>query len=327
MVTFFPEGAETVTTNTYTIRFRANATAVKNSNPFQRPDQRVSYALPLSGARLFFGAVQINLDALDGSWNEIEEDTEFRMAVPQAGQVMQITAQVVNRAGHQSKRISKLVFFAGVRYQRVIALPKWNRIELAWQTMGETFGAEFDVYRLKDGESKPGTLLAANVTPIGTGNGGMPMYKVHDFDVKPGERYRYYVEGVFELPYENGLREYRSQSEVVGQTAMVTVTSETVSNVAPNPTRGNVVFSVAVPKTFQNTERGESRIPTDVEVSVFNVRGQLTRALKRSSEMEPVLTLQWDGTYQDGTQAPSGIYFLRVKAGATETVRKIVLLR
>ena len=94
-----------------------------------------------------------------------------------------------------------------------------------------------------------------------------------------------------------------------------------------NPTRGTVVFSVAIPKTFQNTERGDARVPTDVDISVFNVRGQLTRALKRSSEMEPVLTMQWDGTYQDGTQAPSGIYFLRVKAGATETVRKIVLLR
>jgi len=40
-----------------------------------------------------------------------------------------------------------------------------------------------------------------------------------------------------------------------------------------------------------------------------------------------VVTLRWDGTTQSGSQAPSGVYFLRVKAGDAEGVRKIVLLR
>jgi hypothetical protein len=152
------------------------------------------------------------------------------------------------------------------------------------------------------------------------------MYHVYDTDVQPGRDYRYYVEGVFDLPYEGGTREYRSKSKVVAQTAMLGLV-DIVSNVAPNPTRGSVTFSVAVPASFEESTFGQIPIPTDVDIRVYNVRGQLVRTLKTSSELNPVVTMRWDGTYQDGTPAPSGIYFLRVKSGEEEAVRKIVMLR
>jgi flagellar hook assembly protein FlgD len=122
------------------------------------------------------------------------------------------------------------------------------------------------------------------------------------------------------------MREYHSKSTTVGQTAMVGVT-DVVSNLAPNPTRGSVTFSVSIPRSFEETDRGPSRIPTDVDVRVYNVQGQLIRTLKRDSELNTVVTMRWDGTTQNGLHAPSGVYFLRVKAGDTEGVRKIVLLR
>lgn len=172
----------------------------------------------------------------------------------------------------------------------------------------------------------PGTRIAENVTPQGTSTQGQPYYRVHDFDVSAGSDYRYYVEGVFDLPYEGGLREYRSQSKVLAQTAMVQVV-DVVSNLAPNPTRGSVTFSVAIPPSFNETARGLSRIPTDVDIRVYNVRGQLIRTLKRGGELNTVLTMRWDGANQDGVQSPSGVYFLRVQSGDTEAVRKIVLLR
>jgi len=324
-ITFVPEGPETVTTNSYTLRFKARARAVPNQNPRQGPD-RISYASPLEEGRLILGTRQVGLDALDGRWDELEEDAEFTISIPQAGQKIVLVAEVENGVAVHSPPATKVVFFAGVRFDRVIALPKWNRIDLLWETTGETFGALYDVYRLEEGQAMPGTRIAQRVSPIGTGPRGQVRYQIHDFDVAVGHDYRYYVEGVFELPFDGGSREYRSKSKVVGQTAMVEV-ADVVSNLAPNPTRGTVTFSVAVPRSFENTERGQSRVPTDVDVRVYNVRGQLIRTIKQSSELNAVVTLRWDGTTQGGSPAPSGIYFLRVKAGDAEGVRKIVLLR
>lgn len=325
-IAFVPEGPETVTTNTYTLRFRAKANAVPNRNPYQGTE-RVSYALPLNGATLNLGSLRIDLDAVDERWDEIEEDCEFTVTLSQVGLVA-FNVYAENEIKFKSKPTTKLVYFAGVRYQRVLALPKWNRMEVSWETRGETFGATFDVYRLGSGQSKPGTLVAQNVSPVGTSSEGQPIYKVHDFDVEPGRDYRYYVEGVFLLPYEGGMREYRSQSTTVGQIAMVQVLGgDLLSNVAPNPTHGAVTFSVAVPKTLTNTPRGPLRVPTNVDIRVYDVRGQLVRTLKNSSELNSVVTMRWDGTSQSGVPAPSGIYFLRVKAGDDEAIRKVVLLR
>jgi hypothetical protein len=324
-ITFSPAGPETLTTNTYTLRFHVKAHAVPNQNAYQGPNERVSYALPLDGAILTLGSLTINLEALDGRWDELEEDCEFSVGLSQVGQVA-FTVRAFNEINFKSKRTTKTVYFAGVRYDRVVAIPKWNRIDVAWETMGETFGAKYDVYRLERGHAMPGTLIAQNVYPYQTGSQGQPMYQVHDFGVTAGTDYRYYIDGVFDLAVEGGTKQYSSRSQIVGQTAMIQVV-DVVSNLAPNPTRGTVTFSVAVPKSFDETPRGPSRIPTDVDIRVYNVRGQLMRTLKRSEELNTVLTMRWDGTMQDGVPAPSGVYFLRVKAGETEAVRKIVLLR
>ncbi|HEU4929624.1 MAG TPA: hypothetical protein VFU38_07315, partial [Candidatus Krumholzibacteria bacterium] len=279
-ITFVPEGPETVTTNTYTMRFKAKARAVPNQNPNQG-SERVSYSLPLDDGKLVLGAVQIGLDPLDGSWDEIEEEATFGMQIPQAGQHIILTVQVENNAGFKSPLATKVVYFAGVRFESVLAIPKWNRIDVNWQTVGQTFGAVYDVYRLEKGESGPGERIVRGIRSVENNSQGVANYQVQDFDVQAGTEYRYYVEGVFDLPYEGGSREYRSKSKVVGQTAMVQVV-DVVSNVTPNPTRGSVTFSVSVPPSFNETSRGPSRIPTDLDIAVFNVRGQLVRALKRS---------------------------------------------
>ncbi len=324
VIEFVPEGPETVTTNSYTMRVKAKATAVPNRNPNQGND-RVSYALPFSEGKLIFGPLLIGLDALDGSWNELEEEAEFTLSIPQAGQSVVLVFQTRNNAGFRSQRATKTVYFAGVHFDRVIALPKWNRIVVAWETRGETFGATYDVYRLEAGQAMPGTLIAQNVQSHASGLSG-PAYQVNDFDVTKGSGYRYYVEAVFVLPFEGSTQEYHSQSPIVGQTAMMQIV-DVVSNMAPNPTKGTVTFSVAVPPSFEQTARGPARIPTDVDVRVFDVRGKLIRTLADSSELNAVVTMKWDGTTQDGVAVPSGVYFLRVLSGDTEAVRKIVLLR
>jgi hypothetical protein len=65
-----------------------------------------------------------------------------------------------------------------------------------------------------------------------------------------------------------------------------------------------------------------------VEVSIFDVQGRLVRTLEREDVSAPgIYRVQWNGHDAAGRQAPSGVYFARVRAGALEQAVKIVLLR
>jgi hypothetical protein len=60
---------------------------------------------------------------------------------------------------------------------------------------------------------------------------------------------------------------------------------------------------------------------------IFDVRGREVARL-----MDDVLSpgpgsLFWDGTYANGGEAPSGIYFVDLLAGRQRVVRKLVMAR
>jgi hypothetical protein len=183
------------------------------------------------------------------------------------------------------------------------------------------------VYRLGAGEALPGTLIKENVLPSGPPRNGFIPFAYDDRDIVAGRDYGYYVEGHFELPFEGGTREYRSASKVVTQTAMIPFTDDMISNMAPNPTRGAVTFSVSVPRTYAGPERAPIRQATPVDISIFNVNGQLVRNLASRGSLEDVMTLHWDGYDQKNRLAPSGIYFVRATAGSASGFQKIVLIR
>ena len=66
---------------------------------------------------------------------------------------------------------------------------------------------------------------------------------------------------------------------------------------------------------------------TQVEVSIFNVRGQVVRVLKEGLLEQGDHDLVWDGKNSDGQLLPSGqyVYSLRTKAGST--AKKMIMLR
>jgi len=326
-VEFAMAGPETLYTNQYTLKFKVRSTAVPNQNANIPAGQRVNYATTLRRGWLVIGATQILLDADDGDWDELEEDCTFVLNIPQAGGST-LNVRIENEAGFRSGLVTKRLYFAGVNYSRTSVTVKTGRIDVGWETAGEDFDATYNVYRLTAGQAMPGTLIKENVQPSGATHGGFTPYTYIDRDVVAGTDYRYYVEGVFTLPFEGGTRVYHSPSQVVGQTALVPFsTGVLVSNMAPNPTRGSVTFSVAVPRTYGGSPTAPTRLATPVEVSVFNVRGQLVRELRKGSDLDDFLTLRWDGTNRLAEPVPSGVYFLRVLAGGTSEVSKIVLIR
>jgi hypothetical protein len=326
VVEFSTPGADTVLTNEYTIRFKAIATAVPNRNPNLGPDKRVNYAAPLKKGWLALGeGSRVPINPIDGKWDEAEEDCEFHVQLAGVGASL-FVVDVENSYTVSSLSTPKRVYFVGVDYSRTSLTADGNRIKVGWEIVGNPFGAKFDVYRLEPGETMPGRRIASHV-PSGTPRGGFIPYLYVDRDVVAGRDYRYYVQGAFSLPYGDGTRDYTSNSKVIEKTAMIPILDSVISNVAPNPTRGAITVSVAVPRTYGGTEFSPVRMYTPVNVSIYSVNGQRVRTLRTGNSLEDVLTLRWDGTNERNLPVPSGVYFVRAEAGSNKGFRKIVLLR
>jgi len=83
----------------------------------------------------------------------------------------------------------------------------------------------------------------------------------------------------------------------------------------PNPFNQATVIQYSVPKM------------THIEISVFNLRGQIVNTLVNRQEAAGIFDIQWDGTDHQGKVAPTGIYFIRFLSDKHQQTRKIVLIR
>ncbi len=64
-----------------------------------------------------------------------------------------------------------------------------------------------------------------------------------------------------------------------------------------------------------------------VRVTLFDVRGRLTRTLQSGVMPPGRQTLTWDGRDESGVPAAGGVYFCRIEAGELQTVRKMILVK
>lgn len=66
---------------------------------------------------------------------------------------------------------------------------------------------------------------------------------------------------------------------------------------------------------------------TRVELTIYNLQGQLVSTLVNESKAPGQYSVTWDGTNVHGKQAPSGIYFYCIKAGEHLFTRKLTIVR
>lgn len=66
---------------------------------------------------------------------------------------------------------------------------------------------------------------------------------------------------------------------------------------------------------------------TRVELTIYNLQGQLVSTLVNESKAPGQYSVTWDGTNVHGKQAPSGIYFYCIKAGEHFFTRKLTIVR
>jgi hypothetical protein len=100
------------------------------------------------------------------------------------------------------------------------------------------------------------------------------------------------------------------------------------SHASPNPFHEVTNISVDIPETIAPNENGIPTLTqTPVSIAVYDVLGRRVTELFDGSFFSQVQTFRWDGTDADGRQLPSGIYFLKVTAGAATEVKKVAIVR
>ncbi len=83
----------------------------------------------------------------------------------------------------------------------------------------------------------------------------------------------------------------------------------------PNPFNAGTEIHYQLPETVQ------------VEIMVYNVLGQKIRVLANQRQEAGKYRLTWNGDSEQGQMLPSGIYFLRMRAGKFVADRKLLLLK
>lgn len=83
----------------------------------------------------------------------------------------------------------------------------------------------------------------------------------------------------------------------------------------PNPFNPATTISFQVPRE------------AEVELEVFNIIGQRVLVLIKDILEAGSYKMQWDGKFESGRTAPTGIYFYRLRAPGISLVRKMVLIK
>jgi hypothetical protein len=317
-----------------TLRMTAKSLAVPNQNPLHSNPK--DYAAPLKDAVLSIDGVgEIRLDPDDGHWNETEEDLTFALHGLSGG-LTRVQVRVRNAFGAPSGTIEKRIYFLGLKFALFNFRMERGLIEASWQTVGETFDARIDLYRVTEvGGAPVAELLLSGAQPENPGE-LFQRYRYEDREIVPGRVYRYYVVGSFDWNWPDSTETISTRSETYSIRAMLPLNEgQYVSNVAPNPFRETTTISVDVPPTFVDSDVNDfagvlgirREVPTGVSIQVYDVKGRRVKDVFTGSLYARVESFTWDGTNANNERVPSGIYFIKATAGTVQDVKKVVVVR
>lgn len=110
--------------------------------------------------------------------------------------------------------------------------------------------------------------------------------------------------------------------------ALLTVTGGT-TDAGPGARASELALARPSPNPFTSSTRVAFTMPhaADVSLDVYDLGGRLVRTLARGERHAAgAHALDWDGRSETGAPAPSGAYFVRLRAGGGDRTRRVVRL-
>ncbi len=86
----------------------------------------------------------------------------------------------------------------------------------------------------------------------------------------------------------------------------------------PNPFNPSTTITFEIPQLYANS---------NVNLSIYNLRGQKIRSLVTANMAAGIHAIQWDGTNDIGQNVASGLYLFRLTAGDFAETNKMLLLK
>ncbi|MFB3844710.1 MAG: choice-of-anchor J domain-containing protein [Candidatus Cloacimonadaceae bacterium] len=188
-----------------------------------------------------------------------------------------------------------------------------NYVMIEWTTQSETNVSGFYLFRNTENDlsaaERINAFIAANNTSHETD------YVLYDREVLCGHTYYYWLQNI----------DLNGEFDFHGPVS-VTISSG-ANNIPDIPI--NTGLQVVYPNPFIDQATIAFGLTKDEEVKViiFNTKGELIRNLYSGSKKAGNYRVFWDGCNDRGKAAPSGIYFVRMKAGKNNSSLMLTLIK
>lgn len=145
-------------------------------------------------------------------------------------------------------------------------------------------------------------------------------------DPAPGHLYRYLVQG------QNAIARFRwrdtQTSDNYGILTIKVEETDATNIDIPVATR-RIAMLGNVPDPFNPSTEIRYVLPEagPVRLEIFDIRGRLVRRIFEGRQVAGLQAQNWNGLRDDGTQAPSGTYFARVKGAAGVGTERLTLVK
>ncbi|NOY58671.1 MAG: T9SS type A sorting domain-containing protein [Calditrichaeota bacterium] len=287
--------------------------------PFQKPN---SFILTIFTTLVFFAAIADGAD-LSGSLTDVAagtpianavvwlEGTAYKDTTDSGGKyfISNIPAGsytvIVAAENYQQKVISgfQVSDVVPVELANFSARLEGSHIVLQWRTNSESANMGFEIYRRDSGKSDFGKI---GWVPGAGSTSTLRLYSFADFETETGKNYFYKLK---QIDY-NGKSEWSDEIEL------------------RVPVPSTILLEQNYPNPFNPTTTIRYQLPrkTKVMISVFNIEGKQVDILINKAQQPGEHSVTWNGRDRYGSQLPSGIYFLQLRADNFQQVRKMTLL-
>ena len=189
-----------------------------------------------------------------------------------------------------------------------------NDVCLNWTTQSETGVSGYYLYRNTTEELENALLVSPLVEA--TNSSEQHSYSYTDSELFEAGMYYYWLQNV-DL---NGDTDFHGPvsvnfSETAGEIPPVLPVVTQLQSIYPNPFNPTAIIPYSIAKT------------ANVEIKVFNSRGQLLRHFGLAERAPGNYQIAWDGKDSDGKECSSGVYYIVMNAGNKVFQRKAVLMK
>jgi len=183
---------------------------------------------------------------------------------------------------------------------------------LQWITQSETNVAGFRLYRNTLPELTGARML--NVYVPATNTSQTQTYAYIDQEINEPGTYYYWLQNL-DMDGSNAFHGPVSVNLITQDDPGIPVIpiQSGIYRIFPNPFNPNASISYGLKSS------------TNVELSIFNLRGQLIRTLHSGAKQAGTYRADWDGRTDSGDPASSGIYLLMLKTGSETFTRRMTL--